>query len=75
SRTIGGLLFMIGLVVGALYVVMCSEYWVSFGFGDTSLIQDINIMIIIKETLFYLAATAIGALVGIGIFLGAIMKA
>ena len=69
SRAIGGALLFIGLLIGGVYVLMASSYW-----PGGSLI-DAPIQVIIWETFVYLAATIVGALIGLGIFLAAIMKA
>ena len=70
SRKIGAVLMLLGLVIGVFWVLSSSSYWMA----DEKLI-DVPIMAIIKETIFYILAAAIGALIGLGAFLGAIMKA
>ena len=66
SRAIGVGLLVAGLIIGILYVLAGSHY-----------LNIINVPIrtIIVETTLYLIATIIGAIAGIGVFLGAIMKA
>ncbi len=66
SRVIGVVLLVVGLVIGILYVLAGSHYLN---------IIDVPIRTIIIETTLYLVATVIGAVIGIGVFLGAIMKA
>ncbi|MCD6461501.1 MAG: hypothetical protein J7L61_02035 [Thermoplasmata archaeon] len=70
SRAIGAGLLVAGLLIGILYVVAGSERFM----GDPALIP-VQTMLIIKYTVVFLTATIIGALAGLGIFLGAIMKA
>ena len=67
SRGIGIGLFMFGLLVGLFYAYMA---WT-----DGYLPEDIYLGGIIVQALMYLLSAIVGALVALGVFLGAIMKA
>lgn len=63
SRTVGVLLLVGGIVVGAV-TIFSSEYYLHVGF-----VQNV-----IVATIFYVLAGIIGAVIGLLVFLGAIMK-
>ncbi len=65
SRTVGVILFAAGIVIGILTIFVSLDYFKPQG----GLIQSV-----IVPTFFYVAAVAIGAVIGLLIFLGAIMK-
>ncbi|MDG6220591.1 MAG: hypothetical protein QCI38_03985, partial [Candidatus Thermoplasmatota archaeon] len=67
SRVIGSALFAFGLIFGTFYI------WATSSYGPLDYLVPIKAIML--ETVVYLVAIAIGALAGIGIFLGAIMKA
>jgi len=66
SRAIGAILLVLGLVIGIVYG------WMAY--KDISPIS-IDLSTVIWNMLMYIGGAIIGALIGIGIFLGAIMKA
>ena len=65
SRTVGVLLLVGGIVVGALTIIV-SEYYLHIqgGFFQT----------VVVATIFYVVAGIVGAVIGLLVFLGAIMK-
>ena len=65
SRMIGAALLVIGLIVGALWVLM--------GLDSVDII-DVNLSKVIWDAFLYILAGVIGALAAIGVFLLAIMK-
>lgn len=65
SRMIGAALLAIGLIVGALWVVM--------GLDSVDIIV-VNLSEVIWDAFLYILAGVIGALAAIGVFLLAIMK-
>ena len=71
SRGIGVGLLVVGLVVGLLYIIMASSYnFLPIDIGD-----NVYLSKIIIESIMYLLAAIIGALIALGVFLGSIMKA
>lgn len=65
SRMIGAALLAIGLIVGALWIVM--------GLDSVDIIV-VNLSEVIWDAFLYILAGVIGALAAIGVFLLAIMK-
>lgn len=64
SRAVGAGLLVLGIVVGVIVV-----YITHFSMPSVHLLQNV-----ILGTIFYVVAAVIGAIIGLLIFLGAIMK-
>ncbi|MEM0155411.1 MAG: hypothetical protein QW597_02255 [Thermoplasmataceae archaeon] len=64
SRTVGAILLVLGIVVGAIDVFVIDHMFFNLDF----------VREIIYPAVFYLVAAVVGAVIGLLIFLGAIMK-
>ncbi len=65
SRMVGAILLVVGIIVGVLTIFVSIDYFKPAG----GLIESV-----IVPTFYYVAAVVIGAVIGLLIFLGAIMK-
>ncbi|KJE48904.1 MULTISPECIES: hypothetical protein [Acidiplasma] len=63
SRIVGSVLLIVGLVIGIFTI-----------FGSSSVAHVSFVYQVLEPTVFYLIASIIGVLIGLLIFLGAIMK-
>ncbi len=72
SRKIGAGLLVLGLLIGILYSLMASSLDI-LSVGNIS--ENVYLSKIIIESMMYLLAAIIGALIALGVFLGSIMKA
>ena len=71
SRAIGAALLVVGLIIGVMLFMLTTQYG-----GDLAILnEEVSFGTIALETLGYIVASVIGALVALGIFLVAIMKA
>lgn len=68
SRTIGGVLLIVGLVVGILW------FWLTWKTDNGIYTVDVNLQGLLFGSILILVATIIGALAAVGLFLLAIMK-
>lgn len=67
SRTIGIVLFVVGLIVGLLWAYLV-------GYSDIAIFADVQAWDVVYDAFVYIVAALIGALVAVGIFLVAVMK-
>ncbi|MFA5451944.1 MAG: hypothetical protein WC248_00005 [Candidatus Methanomethylophilaceae archaeon] len=67
SRTIGVVLFVVGLIVGLLWAYLV-------GYSNIAIFSDVHAWDVVYDAFVYIIAALIGALVAVGIFLVAVMK-
>lgn len=67
SRTIGVVLFVVGLIVGLLWAYLV-------GYSNIAIFADVQAWDVVYDAFVYIVAALIGALVAVGIFLVAVMK-
>jgi len=67
SRTIGIVLFVVGLIVGLLWAYLV-------GYSNIAIFADVQAWDVVYDAFVYIVAALIGALVAVGIFLVAVMK-
>lgn len=69
SRVAGVIMIVTGVIVGVIWVSLCSGL-----FGSSPIIENIDVLSIFYSAIINLMGTLIGALIAIGIFIAAILK-
>ncbi len=67
SRTVGFILLLIGVIVGGIWIYLCSA-------GPVDSIKDVALFDVILDALVDFAAILVGAIVAVAVFLVAVMK-
>ena len=67
SRTVGLILLLIGVVIGAVWIFLC-------GYSDVDIFKDVYLKDVFLTALVNFAGILVGAIVGVGLFLIAVMK-
>ena len=76
SRKIGGGLLAFGLILGLLWIILCTKFGSGLlGMDDPVISLTPSLLNIIIQAVVVILAAIIGALAAIGLFLAAIMKA